>query len=40
MKGGTTRRVGAQPFRPHSYQKKAIKFLLMNGAAALFLDPG
>lgn len=25
---------------PHAYQKKAVKFLLEHGAAALFLDPG
>lgn len=25
---------------PHDYQKKAVKFLLNHGAAALFLDPG
>lgn len=25
---------------PHAYQKKALKFLLEHGAAALFLDPG
>lgn len=25
---------------PHDYQKKAVKFLLEHGAAALFLDPG
>lgn len=25
---------------PHGYQKKAVKFLLEHGAAALFLDPG
>lgn len=27
-------------WRPHGYQKKAVKFLLSNSAAALFLDPG
>jgi SNF2 family DNA or RNA helicase len=27
-------------WHPHLYQKKAVKFLLANGAAALFLDPG
>lgn len=25
---------------PHNYQKKAVKFLIQQGAAALFLDPG
>lgn len=28
------------PWKPHAYQKKAIKFLLEHAAAALFLDPG
>lgn len=28
------------PWQPHSYQKKAIKFLLEHACAALFLDPG
>lgn len=32
--------LGAQPWKPHSYQKKAIKFLLEHAAAGLFLDPG
>lgn len=27
-------------WKPHSYQKKAIKFLLQNSCAGLFLDPG
>lgn len=27
-------------WKPHAYQKKAIKFMLAHGAAALFLDPG
>ena len=27
-------------WKPHNYQKKAVKFLVENGAAALFLDPG
>lgn len=27
-------------WKPHDYQKKAVKFLLDRGAAALFLDPG
>lgn len=29
-----------QHWKPHAYQKKAAKFLLERGAAALFLDPG
>lgn len=29
-----------QRWSPHAYQKKAVKFLLEHGAAALFLDPG
>lgn len=29
-----------QPWSPHAYQKKAVKFLLEHAAAALFLDPG
>lgn len=29
-----------QPWQPHAYQKRAIKFLLEHAAAALFLDPG
>ena len=28
------------PWRPHNYQKKAVKFLLEHACAALFLDPG
>lgn len=28
------------PWKPHTYQKKAVKFLLEHAAAALFLDPG
>ena len=28
------------PWKPHDYQKKAVKFLLEHGAAGLFLDPG
>lgn len=32
--------VGPKKWVPHSYQKKAVKFLLEHGAAALFLDPG
>lgn len=27
-------------WNPHAYQRKAVKFLLEHGAAALFLDPG
>ena len=30
----------AQPWAPHPYQKKALKFLLGHGGAGLFLDPG
>jgi len=29
-----------QPWNPHGFQRKAIKFLLEHGAAGLFLDPG
>lgn len=29
-----------QPWQPHAYQKKAVKFLLEHAASALFLDPG
>lgn len=32
--------VVAQPWVPHAYQKKAVKFLLEHACAALFLDPG
>jgi len=28
------------PWKPHNYQKKAMKFLLEHACAALFLDPG
>lgn len=28
------------PYKPHSYQKTAIKFLIANGQAGLFQDPG
>lgn len=28
------------PWKPHDYQKKAVKFLLEHAASALFLDPG
>ena len=31
---------GPKPWTPHAYQRKAVKFLLAHGAAALFLDPG
>ena len=30
----------AKPWKPHNYQKKAVKFLLEHGAAGLFMDPG
>lgn len=30
----------AKPWSPHAYQRKAVKWLLEHGAAALFLDPG
>ena len=30
----------SKPWTPHNYQKKAVKFLIAHGAAALFLDPG
>lgn len=30
----------AQSWKPHDYQKKAVKWLLEHAAAALFLDPG
>lgn len=33
-------RPSAKPWTPRKYQKKAVKFLLEHGAAALFLDPG
>ena len=33
-------KVEAQNWRPHDYQKKAVKFLLEHGSAGLFLDPG
>lgn len=29
-----------EPWKPHEYQKKAIRFLLKHAAGALFLDPG
>lgn len=35
-----TQRATPQRWAPHAYQKKAVKFLLERGAAALFLDPG
>lgn len=28
------------PWKPHAYQKKAVKFLIEHAASALFLDPG
>lgn len=42
LKQDGTPTLALQPKRwqPHNYQKKAIKFLLERGAAALFLDPG
>lgn len=30
----------SKPWSPHTYQKKAVKFLLEHAAGALFLDPG
>src|ERR1041385_9125538 len=30
----------AQPWVPHEYQQRAIKFCLSQGAGGLFLDPG
>lgn len=30
----------SEPYKPHDYQKQAIKFLISNGQAGLFLDPG
>lgn len=32
--------VSVQPWKPHKYQKKSVKFLLEHDEAALFLDPG
>lgn len=32
--------VHANPYTPHDYQKEAIKFMVSQGAAGLFLDPG
>lgn len=32
--------VKAVPWKPHAYQKKAVKFLLEHAGAGLFLDPG
>ena len=29
-----------EPWKPHAYQKRAVKWLLEHAAAALFLDPG
>jgi len=40
MIGAAKGRIGKLTYTPHLYQKKAIKFLLGNAAAALFLDPG
>jgi SNF2 family DNA or RNA helicase len=45
-RGPTTKKPRSTPSKPafsevaHNYQKKAIKFLLTHGAAALLLDPG
>lgn len=43
-KRATTEKKPLQPsqprWKPHAYQRKALKFLLEHGAAALFLDPG
>lgn len=36
----TTRGSEGLPFKPKRYQKRAIKFMIERGAAALFLDPG
>jgi len=33
-------KLSAKRWKPHPYQKKAVKWLLQHGAAALFLDPG
>lgn len=30
----------AQPWKPHDYQKAAVRFCVQQGAAGLFLDPG
>ena len=32
--------VKAEPWKPHAYQKKAVKWLLEHAGAGLFLDPG
>jgi hypothetical protein len=40
MKGVMPIRVKAQPWVPTPYMEKAVAFLLENGAAGLFLDPG
>lgn len=32
--------VRAQPWKPHTYQKRAVKWLLEHAGAGLFLDPG
>lgn len=29
-----------QPWKPHAYQKRAVKFLIERGGAGLFMDPG
>lgn len=36
----TLLRQSSKPWKPHNYQKQAVKFLLEHAAAALFLDPG
>jgi SNF2 family DNA or RNA helicase len=34
------KQLGAQPWTPHGYQKRGVKFLLEHQAAGLLLDPG
>lgn len=34
------KRQSAQPWKPHAYQRKSVKWLLSHNGAALFLDPG
>ena len=34
------RAVKAVPWKPHAYQRRAVKWLLEHGGAGLFLDPG
>ncbi len=38
--GAPTQKKQSVAWQPHNYQKKAVKFLLDHGAAALLLDPG